>query len=179
MSQIHQMEVTFAPAQDRLHFRVSTRSRLIEEYRFWLTRRYVRMLWNTILRMLRGDLEKKAGEGALEAGNASSEKAQNLAREHQAAIAKADFESVWEEAQVFPLGEDPVLVVRVGIKRGPKGGQVLCMHPRKGTGIEFHLSDRMLHSLCRLLASSSKKARWDLNLDFTQADELFKKRGLN
>ena len=53
------------------------------------------------------------------------------------------------------------------------------MHPTNGQGIDFNLDRKVLHSFCRLLADAAEKAEWDLNLDFSQAEELIDNQGLN
>ena len=53
MGQLHQMQIVFVPEQDRLLFRLNTTGRQQQEFRFWLTRRYVRILWKALLNMLK------------------------------------------------------------------------------------------------------------------------------
>ena len=170
MSQLHQMQITFVPEQDRLLFRLTTGGRQIQEFRLWLTRRYVRLLWQALLNMLKSRQPKKYRD--------EPSKAAALQVEHTQKVAKANFQTPYKEGTVFPLGDDPILVSKVALKNGPLG-QVLCMHPNEGQGLEFNLDDRALHPLCKLLSETSQKAGWDLNLDFAQAQDLISKRGLN
>ncbi len=172
MSQLHQMQVTFVPEEDRLLFRLNTSGRQSAEFRFWLTRRYVRILWSALLNMLKSQQPKEVKQEPIK-------QTMQIAKQHQEAIEKADFQTQYQESHVFPLGEQPILVSKVALKQSPAGSQVLCMHPQNGQGLEFDLNEQLLHSFCKLLHDSVTKAEWDLNLDFGQAEELIAQRGLN
>jgi len=50
MSQLHQIQISYVPTEDRLVLRLNTRAR--HEFRFWMTRRYVIILWKAIMDML-------------------------------------------------------------------------------------------------------------------------------
>ncbi len=172
MGPLHQMQITFVPEEDRLLFRVSVAGAPRAEFRLWLTRRYVQLVWRAILELLR-KVDAPPGGG----GGAPSSMA--MAIEHQAAVSQADFTSSYEESEVFPLGEEPLLAVKVGIKSGPGPVPVLCLHTVAGQGVEFGVRRDVLHSFCRLLSEGSGKAGWGLNLDFSEASDLISKRGLN
>lgn len=185
------MQVTYAPVEDRLLFRVNTRQR--QEFRFWMTRRFVALLWKTILGHLRAahDAAKEAGEeldGENLQESAIEEKAKQtpeplkdaiIAKEHEEQVAKSDFKTQYQESSYLPLGEQPLLLFGIGIKKGGPDGQqsILCMHPQKGEGIEISLNDQITHSLCRLVADATKKADWSLDLEFSQASRYFPGKG--
>ncbi len=171
MSQLHQMQITFVPEEDRLLFRLNTSGRQSSEFRFWLTRRYVRILWAALLNMLKSRQPKEVKKKPIEPIA--------IAQQHLEAVEKADFKTQYQESHVFPLGDEPILVSKVALKESPHGSQILCMHPQNGQGLEFDLNEQLLHSFCKLLVDSSKRAEWDLNLDFGQAEELMSHRGLN
>jgi hypothetical protein len=99
--------------------------------------------------------------------------------EHKKAVADADFETSFQENAVFPLGEAPILLSRVGVRNSAEGGQMIRLDPLKGNGIEFTLNDKMLHSICKLVADTAQKAEWDLQLDFAKAQQLLEPGGLN
>ena len=174
MGQLHQMQIGFVPEQDRLLFRINTTGRQQQEFRFWLTRRYVRILWKALLNMLKSRESSEVVQFKEE-----PTKSAVLQLEHQEATSKADFQTPYQEANIHPLGEDPILVSKVALKKTPNGGQQLSMHPSEGQGIDFNLDVKVLHSFCRLLADAAAKAEWDLNLDFSQAEELIDNQGLN
>jgi len=172
MEQLHQMQLTFAPEDDRLLFRVNTAGgRHRAEFRFWFTRRYVKLLWTALMNMLeRRQPQKFPDEIA---------KTKALAVEHQKAVEQADFQTQYQESAVFPLGEQPILVSRVTLKENERGEQILCIHPTNGQGLELGLNDQILHSFCKLLADCAKTAEWDLPFDFAKAEDLIARRGLN
>lgn len=176
MSQLKQMQIVFVPVEDRLMFRVNTSNR--QEFRFWMTRRYVSILWKAILDMLqkRQMAEKPPEEQKKEAPL----QAALLSAEHKKAIEKADFKTEYQESSYLPLGETPVLLAKVAVKsRADEGPPLLCMHPENGEGIEVALNDQILHSMCRLLSDCAKQAEWELKMDFGEAEQFFPKPGLN
>ncbi|MEM1297236.1 MAG: hypothetical protein AAGH89_17865 [Verrucomicrobiota bacterium] len=173
MSQLHQMQITFVPEEDRLLFRLNTSGRQSAEFRFWLTRRYVRILWAALLNMLKKQQPKEAKQ------EEPIKQQMEMVKQHEEAIEKADFKTQYQESHVFPLGEAPILVSKVALKETGQNSQILCMHPQNGNGLEFDLNEQLLHSFCKLLTDSVKRAEWDLDLDFGQAEELISQRGLN
>lgn len=153
---IQQMQIRFVPVQDRLLFRLQTTDR--NELRFWLTRRYVRLLWQVLRQMLDGthsgtDTDPLTKEAV-------------LSFEHEQALAKMDFATPYQERSEVhrPLGDEPVLVARIQVKPGQGNTQVLCMLPEQGQGVEIVLDSVWLHSLCKILVGAVKKSDWDLEL---------------
>lgn len=175
LGRIQQMQMTFAPEEDRMLFRLNFGDRARAEFRFWMTRRYVKLLWQALLNLLKANLPKEAVEKLPDAPS----QAGALEVEHKQAVAQADFQTTYQESQIFPLGEAPILLVRVAVKAVAEGGHLLCLHPREGQGVEIKLDAKMLHSLCKLVADSAEKAEWDLQLDFGKAQQLLEQGGLN
>ena len=166
------MQLSFVPTQDRLVFRLNTKSR--QEFRFWMTRRYVKLLWKAIMDMLQA---KKRPEVRDE-----SVRQMVIEAEHKEVVEKSDFKTEYQESTYLPLGEEPSLLFRVAMRvpdPGKEGHPVLCLHPEKGEGIEIALNEQILHSLCKLLAETTQKAEWGLDLDFAQAQKYFPGQGLN
>jgi len=168
MTQLHQFQLTYVPLQDRLLFRINTLEK--QEFRFWLTRRYVKLLWQALLEMLKNrhvhhytDEETRAAV---------------LSFQHQHAVSQADFTTDYQVYETLPLGEQPILVSKVSIK-GADDQQRLCLHPQTGMGLELNLNAKMLHSLCRLLSEVTQRAEWDLNLASTMALQPVPKSLLN
>ena len=169
------MQMTFVPVEDRILFRVGVADRTRAEFRFWVTRRYSQVFWQGLLSMLKSQQPKTSTEKLPDAPSQGGA----LSVEHQKAVADADFQTAYEESQVFPLGEVPILLSRVAVRNHDERGQMLCLHPQEGQGLEVALNAQMLHSLCKLLAESVAKANWDLNLDFSQAKKDIERGGLN
>ena len=92
-----------------------------------------------------------------------------LSFQHEHALQEADFATTYNEDAVnFPLGPEPVLLTSIRAKRPAGGSPVLGLSGEDNRGIELALSDQLLHSLCKLLADTSKKADWGLELSVVQ-----------
>lgn len=171
MSQMHQMQLSYVPTEDRILFRLNTKAR--QEFRFWMTRRYCGVLWNSLSKLIAESdrkLEEKSGEAAPPVQDALVESTKKEIK-HQEVVSQSDFQTQYQESTYLPLGEEPALLFSVGIKPNPSGQAMLCMHPEKGQGIEMVLNDQILHSLCKLLVDTAAKANWNLDLRFVAPPE--------
>lgn len=163
---MHQMQLSYVSTEDRILFRLNTKAR--QEFRFWMTRRYAGILWNTLSKLLTSDPAERAPSaerGTPPLKDALVESAKQEIK-HKEMVAKADFQTQYQESTYLPLGEEPALLFSVGLKAGPEGSQLLCMHPEKGQGIEMALNEQILHSLCKLIIDTTTKAGWNLDLRF-------------
>ncbi|MBP6601622.1 MAG: hypothetical protein KA250_07460 [Verrucomicrobiales bacterium] len=163
MSQMHQMQLTYVSMEDRLLFRLNTKAR--QEFRFWMTRRYVMILWHSLNQLL----AKEVGIAPVETEKPLHDplvEATKKEIKHQEMVSQADFTTQYQESTYLPLGETPALLFSVGLKPSPEGQTLLCMHPESGQGIEIASNEQILHSLCQLLIDTTAKADWRLNLAF-------------
>ena len=154
---IHQLQLAFDAAEDRVLFRVSTTQQ--EEFRIFLTRRFVKMLWPHLLRALENKVAVKAP--AVEA------RREVLAYEHDKALRETDFSQPFggsgaPAAHIFPLGETPFVVTQGQLRAEAAGNYKLVLNPASGQGLEIGLDDRLMHSFCRLLEAAARAAEWDL-----------------
>ncbi|MEL0083384.1 MAG: hypothetical protein VW985_10145, partial [Gammaproteobacteria bacterium] len=94
-----------------------------------------------------------------------------LSFKHNEAVAKADYKTRYEERddRSFPLGKAPILPTKISV-RATENGYLLSLHPQQGQGIELALSQQLLHALCKLLADTTAKAEWDLDLQISGAN---------
>jgi hypothetical protein len=115
------------PAQragDRLLLRVSTTDGA--EFRFWLTRSFVKKLWAMLLRMVEWDK-------AVQQQFYASTRQAVLEIQHQGFSQQGDFSKGFEEAaRNFPLGEAPVLLASGKGVRRDDGLYVLSLYPAQG-----------------------------------------------
>lgn len=158
---IHQMQITFVPSQDRLMFRVKTTDQT--EFKLWFTRRYVKLLWQVLQKMLdRTQTEMSPDPQTRQA---------LLSFQHEQAVSGMDFATPYQEPAeaIQPLGDEPVLVSKIQVKPGPGKTQVLCLHPEQGQGLEIALDPPWMHSFCKLLAEGVKKTDWDLDYGITDS----------
>ena len=156
MGQLHQITLRYHPVEDRALLRVSTQDR--SEFRFWLTRRLLQALWSVLIRLLETD-ERVRRQPRPEVAR------QVLSFQHEHALQQSDFSTVYrEDPASFPIGEEPLLLTEIQVKKAARGSQLLCLRGAGGRGAELALKPTLLHSLCRLLADTSSKAGWDLDL---------------
>lgn len=173
MSQLHQMQLSYISEEDRILLRMNTRAR--QEFRFWITRRYVILLWKTITQIVEKRVEEETHV------QDELKKAAQILDKHEKAVEGSDFQTQYQESTYLPLGEKPALLFSAGIKPDPTGRAVLCMHPKEGQGVELALNDQIVHSLCKLLSDTAKKAEWGLDLNWSkiQPNVDFDEHGLN
>ena len=153
---LHQLNITISNEEDRLLLRVSTTAK--QEYRLWLTRRFVRALWGVLIKAV----ERQAGadvQGDDEVRNAL------LSFQHEAAVKGADFKTAYT-AQAFeaPFGEKPVLLVGAQLKAGRVGNFELTLQTIDERSVAVRLDAKLLHSFCSILSAAAKKADWGLDL---------------
>jgi len=173
-TRLHQLQLAYAPVEDRLLFRLKTRE--MAEIRLWLTRRLVARLWPALVDQLAGNVQVQ--QQASEDSRRSV-----MAFQHEEAVAKSNFGQKFEEkVEETPLGTAPILVSKVRIKAGGAGRRTLCFYPEKGQGIELAMDDRLLHSFCKLLADTLRKSDWGLEFAVSAPGETLqrpKDRALN
>ena len=144
--QLHQMNITYHPGEDRLLLRISSRTG--DEYRLWLTRRYTGLLVN----LLRQEMVKSGGEPAL----AASDETRNM-------IKGGAFRQTFDDNSVsFPLGEKGVLGFRINSRISNEGILNLEMLPEAGQGVSLNLNKPLLYMLHNLLNQGIDQAGWNL-----------------
>jgi hypothetical protein len=155
-SQIHQMQFNFSPFEDRLLFRFNTT--MGEEFSFWLTRRYVKLVWPALLEAL-GSFETAAPNRLI--------MDTLLSFQHETVMANADLATPFHETRDAqrPLGTAPVLLTKLTIRRSSNNLPILCMHPERGKGIELVVNQKLLHSFCGLLIQAVRNCGWDLQFE--------------
>ncbi|MEW5733393.1 MAG: hypothetical protein AB1921_00985 [Thermodesulfobacteriota bacterium] len=156
---LEQINLSYVPMEDRMLLAATGRvASGLAEYRVWLTRRYVRLLW--------GALEKLVSESSA-ADPRVPEPARAAVREfaEQAALSSADFSTPYTpQVTERPLGEAPLLVSRIQLKNLPDGKNVLALHDQQGKGLTMTLEIPVVHSLRKLLHDTAEKAEWNLGL---------------
>jgi hypothetical protein len=157
MSRLHQIQLQFDPHQDRAVLRIRTTDKA--EFLFWITRRFVQLLWNVLIKIVQTD---ELVSAQADPGN----KQAVLAFQHEQAVQQSDFKTRYEpEVAQRPLGDTPMLLAKVQLRRTDGGDNILVLSPLQGKGIELRLEPPMVHSLCKLIAEICQTAQW--NLPFT------------
>jgi hypothetical protein len=163
---IHQIQIRHDEAEDRLLLRMSTTDNC--EVRFWLTRRFTRLLWTALVKMLEWDRAVK------QQIDPQTRRAV-LDIQHEGYSQHADFSKKFEEPKEAPrqllLGETPVLLAKVQGRKQGDGVHVLSLHPLQGQGIDITLDTKLLHLFMKLMREQVAKTDWDLNLDLYGAGD--------
>jgi hypothetical protein len=153
---LHQIQVVFDTAEDRLLVRISTTDQ--QEFRAWLTRRFVKLVWPHLIRSLESTVAIKAP--LPEARQAV------MGFEHQKAVQETDFSKPFENADArnLPLGQAPFLVTQGNVQRDANGNHKITFNPPQGQGMEMAFDDRLMHSFCKLVQQAVAQAQWDMQL---------------
>ena len=123
MPRIAQIQVSFAPTEDRLLLRLNTDDH--SELRFWLTRRLIKLLTPILTRMV-----ETTGRAAMIPEIQARETVADFEREE--ALASADFKTHFNEAaEHLPLGETPVILARIQTKQGPDSVPIFVYAPSR------------------------------------------------
>ena len=154
MSQLDQIQISFAAAEDRLLMRVSTQAS--EEFRFWLTRRFVKALRPALGQSLTVQPRIKTQPDPVV-------KQELLRFDHEVAVQGSDFQTPYKGTErALPLGEQPLLLTRLQVRARADGGIVLVVGPAAGSTIDIALTPQLIHSFVALLEHALQLAQWDL-----------------
>ncbi len=155
MSALHQMTMSYVAEEDRILFRLSTKDK--KEYRMWLTRRFVGVLWgalgNTFAK--HEDLARIADESIKDAV---------LSMKHQEAVQNTDFDTpVLNDVTDTTSNTGPLLVTGGKVHPG-KTVTGLVFRTQDGSDVRFNLNEQLLHALCHLMVTTCQRAGWKLDL---------------
>ncbi len=169
MTNLSQINIGYNPVEDRLLLRMTSGSADgVAEYRMWMTRRFVRLMWNALSQSLDQDT---ASDHRIEP--AGREAVREF--EEEAALSSADFSTPYKPRVVStPLGPEPVLISRLQIRKEQDGKKVMSLLDRKNQGLTLGLTTGMIHSLRKILVDAVLKANWNLDMSLfshTQPDE--------
>ncbi|MBN1614769.1 MAG: hypothetical protein JW950_09915 [Deltaproteobacteria bacterium] len=154
---LHQLNIAYHPLEDRLLLRMTTGgSGDLIEYRLWLTRRFVRLLWDALSQILEAE--------ALKEPRVSLDSLEAFKQFQQSdALAQGDFKTPYRAGDArTPLGTDPLLLSRFQVSRGPEGKQILSLQTQGGPALNLTLNVPLIHSIRKLLMDKVTEAQWDL-----------------
>jgi hypothetical protein len=161
---IHQLQVSYQMEQDRLLVRLNTHSG--EELRLWLTRR---MIKNLFPHMIRASIETDAASTQLSSHDGADSRALSQFKK-QESLQQADFQTAFKaEANVLPMGSEPLLVTTVHVTPLEAGALRLAFEENSpgaapGRRFEVILAPPLLHGFMHLLESALKHTDWGLAL---------------
>lgn len=156
--QIRQLQIASDHLQDRLVLRVATQAN--EEYRIWLTRRFLRELWPHLAALL-GKLTTPAPAMAeTEVGE------------------QASFEQPFnDDNATYPLGSSPLLTSEIKFDTLSDGNFSLTFREGRERSFQLGLTPDLLQALCAMLRAGAEQAQWNLLLDYAAAHEPLKQPG--
>lgn len=171
---LHQIQVSYQPNEDRLLYRASFKADdgALQEIRAWLTRRMLRELWSGIVTSLKAQIR-------LDKPLAAHASAEIVSMEHQTSVAamqeNGSFGNSYESAvQQYPLGETPLLITTASFAANPNQPLRINFISESCKGFEIAFSSPILHGFCKLLMEAVEKADWGMNL-VLPGDALFPK----
>jgi len=164
MSRINQIQIRYAPVEDRIVLRLNTEDS--SEFRFWITRRYAKILSASLMKLL------SSSEEILEHKEEEVQKAV-MSFQHEEAVAQADFAKTFQaQPDNLPLGNTPVLLSKLTVKHTEDGNPMLCMYPEQGQGIDLALQQQLLHSISKLFADALLASEWGVDFSFVDTSSI-------
>ena len=150
--QIRQLQIAHDALQDRLVLRVATQAD--EEFRVWLTRRFLRELWPHLAKLL----------------NASNDLAP-LAANVDVIPTPPSFEQAFQDDKAtYPLGSNPLLTSEIKFDTLADGSFHLTFREGRERSFDLGLTPDLLQALCAMLRAAAEQAQWNLPLDYTPAE---------
>ncbi|MEO5337258.1 MAG: hypothetical protein H7841_10245 [Magnetospirillum sp. WYHS-4] len=153
---LHQISMRYSPVEDRvlLIFTAGDGS----TFRFWMTRRFVDLLWQGLIKVL-------ASYPALKGLVDSRVREAVLSMRHAEAVQGSDFKTPLRGAGT-PPADDPAAPLFTGVTGTPKpdGTTRFLFQTKEGEPFQCSLNEQLLHAFCHLLIDVTAKAGWDLEL---------------
>lgn len=147
--QIRQIQVARDAVQDRLTLRVATQAN--EEFRVWITRRYLRELWPHLvarLAVLPATLPQPAA--AMDTTPAAP-----------------SFEQAFRDDNPrYPLGATPLLASEANLRDRGENQHTLTFSEGRERSLDLNLNNDLLQALCAMLRAAAIQSAWDLALDY-------------
>lgn len=159
---LQQIGLTYAPVEDRVLLRVKSSG--IGGFRFWLTRRFCKMLYK--------GLDNTASKfSALRSHQEPEVRDAVKTFQAQQAREEANFDDPYEENEdlEFPLGKDPVLLTAFKCELLDGDVTRLILQMQSGKTITMNLERKLLLNLVTLLREIATRAEWDFHAP-VQAD---------
>lgn len=146
--QIRQLQVANDSVQDRFIVRIGTEAN--EEYRIWITRRFLREIWPHLSNMLNGHL------GAMALPDPAADTAEPIAFE----------QPFIDDNPSYPLGATPLLASEAVLEASGEGMAHLILREGRERRFSLDINGEVLHALCAMLRAANEQAGWDLSLDY-------------
>lgn len=153
MSNLEQLKLSFDPVQDRLVLIFFTKD--FSEFRFWITRRLVRKLWDALQQ-----LQKAINKSDLERQQETAK-----AQEHvQQEMLQKEASKYGMQVSRNPLGVDPLLLMQVKIGTNEQGQIHFVFESTNGTNVDFTTDKTFVALLSQLIQKAVPHTDWDISL---------------
>lgn len=155
MSALHQLTMSYVPEQDRILFRLATTDK--KEYRFWLTRRFVTVLWGALKQSFAAnpELAKIVDKDVQDAV---------LGMKHQEALQGTDFDTPAVTDTTDATSNTGPLLVTGGKVHPSDTVTGISFHTEDKSDIRFNLNEQLMHAFCHLIVTTTTRAEWKLDL---------------
>ncbi|MBA5249534.1 hypothetical protein MNB_SUP05-SYMBIONT-4-1382 [hydrothermal vent metagenome] len=168
---IHQMQISYSPQEDRLILRINSKEN--EEMRLFFTRRIVTSFWDILNQTINHSLEHHPVLNDMD--NASADLGNESARQqmqqqmqqqihHQDIINESDYATPFNDGNKFPMGETPTLVEKITINAYENGNIKLIFVSDTDKNIDLNLNQSLLHNLSDLLSRVIPSTEWNIGL---------------
>lgn len=155
---IHQIQVKYDAAADRLLMQVRTRAG--EVVGVWLTRRMMLRLWPHFDRAVTHVAVQRTAPDATVMPEAR-EMLQQAARERP--LPHADFSKQFDpQPAARPLGTEPLLPTEINLTPSPTGALALRLREEGGRSLELRLGEELSSALLRLVEKALRASGWGL-----------------
>jgi len=155
-SALNQITASYSVEEDRIMLRISTSDQT--EFRLWLTRRFIHVLWQALLTIVSND-------DSINSDLTPKIKDAVVAMSHQEAVDDTDFSRNHAENNVDRTSNTgPLLVTGGTLTPASKEITALSLKTKNGETISFDLNHKLLHALCHLLIETTNNADWKLDL---------------
>lgn len=156
---IHQIQITYDPAADRLLWQVRTTDAQV--FALWLTRRLSLRLWPH----LRARVAQQSAPVSPKAVVTPQAREMLEQAARTAPLPHADFNAPFQSEGVQrPLGNEPMLVSEVNLGQGPNGGIVLQWRDAQGRHLTLQLEQELSLAVMRLMEAALQRADWGVPL---------------
>lgn len=158
---IHQIQVRYDPAQDRLLLQVLTQDRQLLP--MWLTRRLAMRL----MPHLRRTTAAAAVAGASPRATVLPDAQQMLAQaSREKALKSADLQTPFDAGEARrPLGDEPMLPVSIDLSTPVGSGLAMTFRSEAGQSVEIKLGRDHALVMVELIESALAKSEWGIAAD--------------
>ena len=152
-----QIKFEFNAGEDRLLLRISEKADNTScvEYRFWLTRRFVKIFIKAIDKLIEDELAKDMQ---------IPPDTMNVMKkfQHEAALSQADFSTTYDAdaENCTAFGDKPLLITSLKIKKASKSKYVFSFL-NNNLGVHLTAGMNLVHSLQKMLLDSAHNAEWN------------------